>query len=194
MKRPDYIRLLPIVAVLVFVQCKNQEKVAEQPSIAESPCIQLTQNLSDDDLAFVAEAESDNEDIASQKARKQAVIDLVQFFQSAYIDESQEIFGSSVQPGGWNEFRKQWAETSFEMIGELHNRQAFINKKIVTQDSAGTFRAVNVLTVTKDWIFNHWQETLKATDPAVHNTASKKDINPVRELEKQKAHPCKNNS
>lgn len=194
MKWPNYIQLVPVIAILFFMQCKSQEKVAEQPVITHSPCVHLTHDLPDDDFAFLAEAESDSKDIASQKARKQTVIELVQFFQSEFIDSQDEIFGTSVQLGGWDEFRKQWAETSFEKIGTLHNQNAFSHNLIVTQDSSGTFRAVDMLTVSKDWIRDHWEKTLAATDPAVYKTASKKDIDPVRELETQEAHPCESNS
>lgn len=185
-----------IVLALFLSQCKQQEKVSNLPSAVSDkhakPCVQLTQSIPDNSLYFFAKAESPKEKIASQKAQKETVIQLVQFFQSEFIDGNQtEIFGRYGPIGGWEDFRKEWAETSFQIIGTLHNRNAFTHNQIVTRDSSGNFRAVDLLTVSHNWVRNHWEKTLKVTDPGVFNTLQKRDINPVQELETPNKQPCK---
>lgn len=193
MEWSNYGRMLPVVAVMLFlVQCKNNEKIAKQPVITNNPCSQLTRGLQDNQLAFVAAAESDSKEIAFQKARKETVIQLVQYFQDEFIDDSREKFNGFGHPGRWEEFRKKWAETSYEVIGKLHNRRAFTHRQIIRRDSSGIFRAVDMLIVSHSWIRNHWQKTLKAADPAVFNTINQRKASLVQELEIPKNYPCEN--
>lgn len=184
--------LVLLLLALFLVECKNQEKTSSQPSKYEmNDCTKLTRNAPEHSLVFVAERKANSEKIAVQKAKKETIIKLVQFFQSEFIDGNQF---DHLKNGDMHnsQFRKEWAETSYEMIGTLHNHNSFTHKQKVSQSGSGNFRVLNMLIISQDWIRNHWQKSFAATDSAFYNMVSQEKHNgKIKEMDIRQDNPCK---
>lgn len=201
------IGILYLVLIILFLsECKNHEAVSTNSFQADlSPCAELAQNTPEDALLFAAGAESKREKVAAKKAEKETLIQLVQFFQSAFIEGNQlNLFQSSGSLGNQgttsyqqrdqNEnLRKTWAETSYEMIGTQHNQNAFTHRQKTVKDSTGSFIAYDMLVVPDDWVRNHWQKSLAATDSSFYqNVSESKYHQEVMEMDISQRPPCKN--
>lgn len=193
----------PLVIVLLGVfltMCSSPEKTAQRKSEA-GPCTRLTAGVPSHTLAFVARETSKREDIASQRAKKATVIQLTQFFQSQFIEGEQlNLFESTERLGNWDEeiqsnnreFQKKWAETSLEMIATMHNRDTFNHTQQLSQDSSGTVTAYNLLTVTEDWIRNHWKKSLEKTNAAFYTKVNNsKYRDEIKNISIEKDNPCR---
>lgn len=198
---PKYVHFfLILLCSCVFVTCKNHEKVSKDKSKAElSPCQELTANASRDSLFFVAESESKRESIATQRAEQESVIQLVQFFQTEFIEGMFRSYDRLGNQSTANELkqveklRKKWSEMSFEMIGEKHNQKAFTHRQKVVEDSSGTFTAYNVLVISEDWIRNHWAKSLSAVEEDFFVKAKESiQYKELMEMDIQQEQPCNN--
>jgi hypothetical protein len=142
--------------------------------------------------------ESKKEEIATIRAEKKAVIQLVRFFQSEFIEGGQldlfsdnEIKTRSIIEQN-EQLRKIWSEKSYQLIGQDHNHNTFTHKPRVREDSSGTFIARNVLRISEDWIRAHWERTLAATDKGFYIKAKEsKYYQQLMEMDIQQEHPCK---
>ncbi|MEX1014240.1 MAG: hypothetical protein WDZ80_03720 [Candidatus Paceibacterota bacterium] len=170
-----------------------------------SPCDNLTHNLSDDELAFVAVGESKSKKLASQKAQLAATLQLDQFFQSEFIEGGQiNLFRNYEELENQNkttlkireeieELRKEWSEVSYKMTEKKRNHNGFTHKQEVLQDYKNIFIAVNMLKVSEAWIRNHWERSLAATDSSFYLKAKQSiQYKELMKMDIQQEPPCEN--
>lgn len=189
---PDqYVHFISIFLLsLVVVMCKSQENVTEDaasPAEADTtPCANLAPEAPDNALLFEGKATSNQKDVASEQAKKESIIALVQFFQGAFIEGDQLKLLDEQD----DKFQKNWAEVSYEMMAEKHNQNAFTHKQEVTQDSSA-YLVNNLLIISQDSIRNHWNESLAATDSAFYKQIkSSTYYEEIQNMNIQQKDPC----
>lgn len=176
--------------------CKSSEQTGQKdtPPALDSECKKLIADAPDGALLFSGDAKANRENVATEQAKKESIIGLVQFFQSEFIEGGQlDLFEHRERPGDQHEtFRKDWAEISYEMIAEHHNQNTFTHSGDVTKDSSG-YSANNILIVSQEWFKDHWEKSLTATDSTFYHRDIKsgKPYEDMMQLEVKKENPCK---
>lgn len=175
--------------------CSSSEQAAqksETPSM-DAQCAKLIADAPERALFFSGDAKANREDIATEQAKKESIIGLVQFFQSQFIEGEQVNLFDEIKPAGSDndQFQKQWAEVSYEMIAEQHNKQAFTHNQTTTEDSSG-YSTDNMLIISQEWFRDHWENSLSATDSTFFHqeVKSSKYYEDMKQLDIQKEHPC----
>lgn len=195
-----YVPLLVIILLsIVLATCKSSEQTTkEEHSTSTEPteptvCTKLAAEAPENALLFLGDATADREEVASEQAKKESIIEMVQFFQRSFIEGNQlNIFGRGNPLGNEDEkFRRSWAETSYQLIAEQHNQQAFSHAQHVGQDSAN-YSVENMLFVSDDWVRRHWKKSLAAVDSSFYHrrikTSSHYDT--MQNMDIQKSSPC----
>lgn len=192
MEGSKYSRLLMISAcIVIFVMCKSQEKASYHSSALN--CEQLIESPSQDSLYFVGRAESGKEEIVSEKAKKESTIQLIAFFQTEIIEAEQfEVYSRRGPSWGPPELEKEWSEVSREMISSMHSQELFPHKQDIEKSDNDTYTAIGVLTISEDWVRDHWAKSFAATDSTSYLKAKASIMfKDLKEMDIEQEDPCK---
>ncbi len=199
MMKINYHITILLFSVLYFLCCWGgiATKTAVAQSPGKDPCLELLKEVPDDALPFAGRTTSSRERIASARAKAMAVQELVLFFNSAFIEgEEVNLFSEfdrlgnsgmteTVDPGS---FRKQWSETSRELIAGANDSFVFQEKIIPDGEQ---FVAWQLLTVPQEWFRNHWKRSLAATDSSFYEKVKhSKYFEEIMEYEIRQTDPC----